>query len=93
MATDPVRIELEGLATEREEAQRDLERTLGALEDRLMPVQAARRLVVEHNPMIVVAAFVAGAAFGFARHDGAAGRTASLVAAAAAGALLSRLGR
>jgi hypothetical protein len=92
MATDPVRIELRGLATEVEEAQRDLQETIGALEERLLPQRAARRLVREHEPVLVIAGVVAaGMAVGFMRDENRMVRAAGLVAAAAVGAIAYHL--
>jgi len=89
MADRPVRIELSGLAEEREEAERDLQRTLGALEDRLLPQRAARRLVTQHDPALVLAGIAAaGLALGLVRDDRLAVRAAGIVAAVAAGAVL-----
>jgi hypothetical protein len=94
MASDPVRIEIRGLTSEREQAQRDLQMTLGALEEKLLPQRAARRLVTEHNPVLVVAGMAAvGLAMGLARDEDAGMRTAGLIAAAAAGAIVYRLMR
>src|SRR6185503_2105650 len=92
MASKPIRIELRGLTSEREEAQRDLQRTLDALEEKLLPRRAARRLVTEHDPALVLAGVAAvGLALGLMRDDSAPGRTAALIAAAAAGAVAYRL--
>jgi len=94
MAGRPVRIELRGIASEREEAQRDLERTLEELEDRILPQRAARRLVREHDPLLVVAGVAAaGLAAGLVRDDSPGVRTIGLLAAVAAGALLFSLRR
>jgi hypothetical protein len=94
VASKPIRIELRGLTSEREAAQRDLEETLGALEDKLLPRRAARRLVREHNPALVLGGFVAlGLALGFARDHSPSGRTASVVAAGVAGAIAYHLAR
>jgi hypothetical protein len=94
MATRPVRIELRGLTSEREAAQRDLEETIEALEEKLLPRRAARRLVEENNPAVVLTGLLAaGFALGFARDDSAGGRTASLIAAAVAGVAAYRLWR
>jgi len=94
MATRPIRIELRGLTSEREDAQRDLQETLGALEEKLLPRRAARRLVSEHDPLLVMAgAAAAGLALGLIRDEDVGGRVVGLLAAAAAGAILFRLAR
>ena len=94
MATRPIRIELRGIVSEREAAQRDLAETLGALEERLLPQRAARRLVEEHNPAVVLGGVLAiGVAMGLARDDSPGGRTASVLAAAIAGAIAYHLMR
>jgi len=94
VASDPVRIELRGIVTEREAAQRDLQATLGALEEKLLPARAARRLVREHNPAMVLAGVVMlGVAVGFARDDTVSGRATSIAAAAVAGAIAYHLAR
>jgi hypothetical protein len=94
MAARPIRIELRGLTDEREDAERDLERTLEALEDKLIPRRAARRLVTEHDPALVLAAAAAaGLALGLFRDETVAGRTAAVLAAATAGAIFFRLTR
>lgn len=92
MATSPIRIELHGLASEVEDAQRDLQETLGALEERLLPQSAARRLVREHDPTLVLVGVVAaGAAVGFVREHNPVIRFAGLLAAAAVGAIAYHL--
>jgi hypothetical protein len=92
VASRPVRIELRGLTSEREAAQRDLRETLGALEEKLMPQRAARRLVQDNNPALVLTGLVAlGFALGFARDATPSGRVTSLVAAAVAGGVAYRL--
>jgi hypothetical protein len=94
MAGRPIRIELRGLATEVNEAQRDLQDTLGALEEKILPRRAARRLVERHDPALVVAGVTAaGLALGLIRDESVAARTAALIAAAAAGAVAYRLMR
>jgi hypothetical protein len=94
MASSPIRIEVRGLTNEREQAQRDLQMTLGALEEKLLPQRAARRLVTEHNPALVLAGLAAaGLALGLARDDDARMRTVGIIAAAAAGAIAYRLTR
>jgi len=92
MAGDPVRIEIRGAASERAEAQRDLRETLGALEEKLLPRHAARRLVTRNDPALVLAGVVAvGVAIGFLGDDSRAGRTAGILAATAAGLIAFRL--
>ena len=94
MASRPIRIELRGLTSEREAAQRDLRETLGALEEKLLPQRAARRMVEEHNPAVVFAGMLAlGVAVGFARDETTAGRVTSVAAAALAGAIAYHLVR
>ncbi|HZP41823.1 MAG TPA: hypothetical protein VFD84_09980 [Candidatus Binatia bacterium] len=94
MATEPVRIEIRGLETEVEDAQHDLRETLQALEERLLPRRAVRRLVTQHDPLLVIGALVAaGVALGFARDHSPRGRTVTLVAAGIAGGLIYRLTR
>jgi|SRR5689334_17122127 hypothetical protein len=94
MASRPIRIELRGLADQREEAQRDFRMTLGALEEKLLPQRAARRLVTRKDPRLVMVGLAAtGLALGLIRDETAAGRTAALLAAIAAGAVIFRLTR
>jgi hypothetical protein len=94
MAARPIRIELHGLASERDEAQRDLQDTLNALEDRLLPQRAARRIVNLNDPALVVTGVAAaGLAVGLMRDESRAARAAALIAAVAAGAVLFRLTR
>jgi hypothetical protein len=94
MAGRPIRIELRGLANEVNDAQRDLQSTLGALEEKLLPQRAARRLVERHDPALVVAGVAAaGLAVGLIRDESIAARTAALIAAAAAGVVVYRLTR
>lgn len=94
MAVDPVRIEIRGLAGERDAAQRDLRETLGALEEKLLPRRAVRRLVTENDPLLVVTGVLAlGVALGFARASRPPTLMASLVAAGVAGAIAHRLFR
>ena len=94
MGSRPVRIELRGLAHEKEDAQRDFQETLDALEEKLLPQRAARRLVREHDPALVLAGFAAaGLALGLIRDESVGGRAAALVAAAAAGAIIFRMTR
>ena len=94
MAGRPIRIELRGLTSEREDAQRDLQETLAALEDKLLPQRAARRLVSEHDPALVLTGVAAaGLAIGLIRDESPAARTAAIIAALAAGAVLFRLTR
>lgn len=92
MANSPIRIELRGLASEVEEAQRDLQETLEALEERLLPTRAAQRLVREHDPAVVLAGVVAaGLAVGLIRDNSPTVRAAGLFAAAAFGAIAYHL--
>jgi len=94
VAANPVRIEIRGLTNEREQAQRDLRETLGALEERLIPQLAARRLVQRHDPAVVVTGMVAvGVAVGLARDPRPGARLASVFAAGVAGAIIYRLTR
>ena len=94
MAARPIRIELRGLASEREEAQRDLQDTLTALENRLLPQRAARRFVARNDPALVVTGVAAaGLAIGLMRDESRVARGAALIAAVAAGAVLFRLTR
>ena len=92
MAARPIRIELRGLASERDEAQRDLQDTLAALEDKLLPQRAARRIVTRNDPTLVLTGVAAaGLAIGLMRDENRAARTAAFIAAVAAGAVLFRL--
>ena len=94
MGAKPIRIELRGLASERDEAQQDLQDTLSALEERLLPQRAARRIVTLNDPALVVTGVAAaGLALGLMRDESRAGRAAALIAAVAAGAVLFRLTR
>ena len=94
MASRPIRIELRGLTSELDDAQRDLQDTLTALEDRLLPQRAARRIVTRNDPTLVVTGVAAaGLAIGLMRDESRAARTAALIAAVAAGAVLFRLTR
>ncbi len=94
MGSLPIRIELRHLATERDAAQRDFQDTLIALEEKLLPQRAARRLFTEHNAALVLfGAASVGLAFGLARSPTRGGRLAVLVAATAAGAVFYQLGR
>jgi hypothetical protein len=94
MASEPIRIELRGLASEVDDAQRDLRDTLQALEGKLLPQRAARRLVTRHDPLLVlVGAAATGLALGLIRDESPTARTGALIAAVAAGAVLFRLTR
>jgi hypothetical protein len=94
MASDPIRIEIRGLVHERDDAQHDLQRTIEALQEKLVPQRAARRFVARHDPVLVVAGLVAaGLAFGLVGDERFAGRATGLVAAVAAGAILFGLAR
>jgi len=92
MAARPIRIELRGLASERDEAQRDLQDTLAVLEDKLLPQRAARRIVTRNDPTLVLTGVAAaGLAIGLMRDESRAARRAAFIAAVAAGAVLFRL--
>jgi hypothetical protein len=92
MSADPVRIEIRGIRSELNDAERDLRETLDALGDRLLPARAAQRLVREHDPRAVVAGVLAvGAAIGLARDPQPIVRVGGLVAAGAAAWLLWRM--
>ena len=94
MASEPIRIELRGIAEQRDEAQRDLQNTLEALEDKLLPQRAARRLVSRHDPVLMLIGLAAaGLAVGLIRDESPGARTGAVIAAAAAGAVLFRLTR
>jgi hypothetical protein len=94
MAGRPIRIELRGLTHEREEAQRDLQETISALEDKILPQRAARRFVSRHDPGLVLTGMAAaGLAVGLIRDENPRLRAAGLVAAVAAGAAIYRLVR
>ena len=84
MADSAVRIEIRGIANERDDAQRDLEQTLGALEARLVPARVAHRFVNEHGAALVLAGAAAlGMTVGLVQ--GRRGAGAGLLAAAALG--------
>jgi hypothetical protein len=92
MASSAVRIEIRGIASEKAEAQRDLQRTIQTLEEKLLPRRAARRLMTENGPALVLTGAVAvGLALGLAGAPGRRVRAASLLAAAIAGAIACRL--
>ncbi len=92
MASRPIRIELRGLTNEREEAQRDLQETITALEEKLLPRRAARRLVTDHAPgLALVGAAAGGLALGLIRDKDPHVRAAALIAALSAGAVFYRL--
>jgi len=94
MAAEPIRIEIRGLAHERDDAQRDLQETLEVLQEKVVPQRAARRLVARHDPLLVLAGVAAlGLAVGLVRDEDGARRTVGLVSAIAAGALLFSLAR
>ena len=94
MAAEPFRIELRGLTHEREEAQRDLQETINALGEKILPQRAARRLVSRHDPALVLTGMAAaGLAVGLIRDESPRLRAAGLVAAVAAGAAIYRLVR
>jgi len=93
VASLPIRIELRHLATERDDAQRDFQETLVALEEKLLPQRAVRRLINRHNAgLVLFGAAAAGAAFGFSGSATRGGRVAALLAAATAGAVFYQLG-
>jgi hypothetical protein len=92
MPNRSIRIELHGLTSEREEAQRDLQETIGAIEEKLLPQRAARRLVTRNDPALVLTGIAAaGLAAGLIRDENPSIRAAGLVAALAAGAVIYRL--
>ena len=94
MASRRIRIELRGLAEQREEAQRDLRETLGVLEEKFLPQRVARRLVTRHDPKLVLVGLAAtGLALGLIRDESPGARTGALIAAVAAGAVVFRLTR
>jgi len=94
MTGEAIRIEIQGLATEVDDAQRDLRVTLGTLEDRLLPRRAVRRLARQHEPVEVLAMMTAaGFALGLLREKSAGMRLVGLLAAGIAGTLVYRLGR
>ena len=94
MAGRPIRIELRGLTDEREQAQRDLRETLSALEEKIRPRRAARRLVTRHDPgLVLTGVAAAGLAAGLIRDEHPSLRAAGLIAALAAGAVVYRLFR
>jgi hypothetical protein len=82
--------EIQGLAIEREAAQRDLEETLEALEEKLSPVPAARRFVQDGPIRALTGMVAAGAALGLISDDRPAVQLTGLAAAALAGVLLLR---
>lgn len=92
MVTSPVRIEIRGLRSEREDAERDLRETLDALGNRLIPGRAAHRLFEQHDPRLVAATVLAvGAAVGLARDPKPLVRGIGIAAAGAAAYLLWRI--
>ncbi len=94
MASSSIRIELRGLADERQEAQRDLRRTLGTLEERLLPSRRVQRLVTHNDPKLVIVGLAAtGLALGLFRDKSRVARTGALIAALAAGTVIFRLTR
>jgi len=94
VASLPIRIELRHLATERDDAQRDFQETLVALEEKLLPQRAARRLVTRHDPGLVLTGLAAaGLAAGLIRDESVSVRVAGFVAALAAGVVLYRMTR
>ena len=94
MSGKPIRIELRGLTSERESVQRDLQETLSALEGKLLPQRAARRLMTENDPALVLTGVAAaGLALGLIRDESPTARAAAIIAGIAAGAVLFRLTR
>jgi hypothetical protein len=92
VASRPIRIEIRGVASERDEAQRDLRETLSALEEKLLPRRAVRRLVTQHHPALVLAGLVAaGVSIGLLGDDDRTVRRVGLVAAGVAGIIALRL--
>jgi hypothetical protein len=87
-----VRIEIRGIRSELDDAERDLRQTLDALGDRLLPARAAQRLVRQNDPRLVFAGVLAvGAAIGLARDPQPIVRVGGLVAAGTAAWLLWRM--
>jgi hypothetical protein len=82
--------EVKELAIEREAAQRDLEETLEALEEKLSPVPAARRFVQESPARALTGMVAAGLAVGLMPDDRPSLQLSGLAAAALAGFLLLR---
>jgi hypothetical protein len=91
MASDPVRIELRDVVEQREEAQRDLQETLEALEQKLLPQRVALRIVSKDSGLVLAGAAAAGIALGLSGSSRAAGKAVSLSAALAAGWVFYRL--
>jgi hypothetical protein len=90
MRREPVAVRAIRLATERDHARRDLEQALDSLEQRLLPGQAARRLVVDKDAALVLAGVAAaGLALGLVRDESPTTRAMALVAGIVAGAMLS----
>jgi hypothetical protein len=83
--------DIKELAIERDAAQRDLEETLEALEEKLSPVPAARRFVDEQSPARALTGMLAaGLAIGLISDDRPSLQLSGLAAAAVAGLLLLR---
>ena len=83
--------DIKELALERDAAQRDLEETLGALEEKLSPVPAARRFVEEQSAARALGGMlVAGLAIGLIPDDRPSLQLSGLAAAGVAGFLLLR---
>jgi hypothetical protein len=86
--------EIKELALEREAAQRDLEETLEALEEKLSPVPAARRFVAGQSPARALTGMLAaGLAVGLIPDDRPTLQLSGLAAATVAGVLLLRAPR
>jgi hypothetical protein len=94
MTSERVEIEVRELRSERERAQDDLQRTLQALEEKVLPGRSVHRLVVENDPALVLTGVAAaGLAVGLVRDESPTTRAVALAAAMVAGAILFGLRR
>lgn len=82
--------EIQTLAIEREAAQRDLEHTLEALEEKLSPGPVARRFVHDSPVRALTGMAAAGAALGLISDDRSSLQLTGVAAAILAGVLLLR---